>query len=507
MKRAFTILLSVLLALCWNPPALADGDEVNIICPRNDAEVGPRELEFTASAASAEKVVFLLDGEMLAEFEGGGTHSYILESISYGVHTFEVHAITRGEELKKDKSVFSVILNEKNVLSEYNCNDFDGSNIATAEFAGFTGNSDPEGGGLQGKLEKGEGADGSACVKLIDLKQNRAQWYMPYLVFVLNKPSGYLYTVEYDICVGEIPVSIYYEYANNVFPLLIANKAGAKTLESGRWYHMEMRFDNESLRMKQFIDGEMITEQKIAAFSSGYVRLDYETVGGDGGYWLLDNFKCSENNISPLFDSVSYSEGGKTFTVNDKVPESADGFVLQFNSMPLSSVFDLKLIAEGEEQETEYSLIASEKRVDVTLKSALERNARYTVACTVDNSGIPLEYRFYTDNGPIGVKDTVYSNGKYNIEYSSQVLDGEPITTAVSLENKSDAETSLFIITVVYDENGALFCINASEAVAKSGGTEVNIPAVEVKQGHTLATYVLDSWKTRKLIQTAKILR
>lgn len=231
----------------------------------------------------------------------------------------------------------------------------------------------------------------------------------------------------------------YFEYGGNV-----------KQAKTNTWYHLMLVMDIPSGKEVCYIDGEYLGEASFntTGFHSMF-KLSISFSGGLSKFWL-DNFNIYE--LTPLVetDNATAGEDYVEVTFSDSIP--ADYFVKDGEVTNITASF--------EKTPVEFISCTASEEVDNTLifKSSTSFPSAVDVNFDISYYGASVKGTTSTEPADVDVKNV------------SVVRDGTSFAASAECVNKTEDESSIIMILVLFDDEGKVVKVSSTAQTANTDG-------------------------------------
>lgn len=503
MKLKFISFIIVLAMFFTALPSSGAAPAVTITAPVANSTVSSDGVILEAEVENADKVLFFLNDEKVAEFEGEGVLSHNASDIEYAAHVFKVVAIKRGNNVKETQVKFYVRDFSETQVKDMDFNSFDGVAIGTSGFSGFNGNIQE--GVPNGVIGSGEGPDDSVALKLGVGKINASNLYLAFINFALPSTNRDVYVFEHDVLISDMGARLRYETSPGVHSIIENGKIGSYELTPQTWYKLTTEFDLMSGSYKVYVDGEERKTGSISAITGTEIRIQWANSLSVDGYLLMDNFKVTRRVSTPIISSGEYFNGEEYVPFTTEVPAGIDRIRLYLDATFSAAGKRVTLYEDGVAMENvEFEINEDEGYGEIILiNSTIKAGASYKLFARAGGITTDLFFGFKSPTEGIGVMQLMFNAGSYQAKYQAQLTDGANVSTTVVVTNKTNEAKPIMAIVCAY-KNGEMTGIRAAKATAPANGPAfMNVPALSVDSDTEIICHIVDGWEMRRPVMVA----
>lgn len=503
MKLKLFSIITLLALIFTYIPVGAAAPSVTITSPEANSSISSSNAVLCASVSGADKVQFLLNDEIVAEFEGDGELSYTLEEIEYASHIFKVIAIKRGENVKEAQVKFTVRDYSETEVKNLDFESFDGVTASTSGFSGFNANA--QDGVPNGIIGSGEGPDGSAAFKFMVGKVNATNLYLPFVNFALPSTNRDTYVFEHDVWISDSGMRLKYETVPGVHSIIENGKVGSFELQPETWYKLRTEFDLKAEKYDIYVDGEKMGGGSCSKLNGAEVRVQWANSQTADGYLLMDNFTLTRKISTPVISSAEYHDGSQFVPFTTEVPAGTEKIRVHFDA-PVSQAGKKATVYEDGKAMggIEFEINETEGYADITLTdSAVKEGSEYKILARAGGIERDLMFKFKSPKKDITVMQLMFNAGSYQAKYQAQLTDGANVSTTVVVSNKTSEARPLMAIVCAY-KNGEMTGIRAAKATAPANGPAfMNVPALGADSDTEIICHIVDGWEMRRPVMVA----
>ena len=513
--KLFSIITLLALIFAYIPVGAA-APTVTIISPEANSTHSPYGVVLEAEVSGADKVLFMLNDEEVAEFEGDGNHIFAPENLEYANHTFKVIAIKRGENVKEAQVKFTTRDYSESEVKNLDFNSFDGAVIGTSGFSGFNANAEKPGEAPNGVIGKGEGPDGSAAFKFMVGKVNASDSYLAFVNFTLPSTNRDTYVFEHDVFISDSGMRLKYETVPGVHSIIENGKVGSYELVPETWYRLRTEFDIQKGSYDIYVDGAKRGGGSMSPLTATEVRIKWANSQTADGYLLMDNFTLTRKISTPTISSAEYHDGSQFVPFTTEVPEGTDTIRVYFDAAISAAGKQISVYEDGEKMQrydtenkkwinlAEIEINESEGYADITLTdSAVKEGSEYKILGRAGGIERDLMFKFKSPKKDISVMQLMFNAGSYQAKYQEQLTDGANVSTTVVVTNKTSETRPLMAIVCAY-KDGEMTGIRAAKATAPANGPAfMNVPALGVDSDTEIICHIVDGWEMRRPVMVA----
>lgn len=516
MKLKLFSIITLLALIFTYIPVGAAAPSVTIISPEANSSISSSNAVLCASVSGADKVQFLLNDEIVAEFEGDGELSYTLEEIEYASHIFKVIAIKRGENVKEAQVKFTVRDYSETEVKNLDFESYDGVTVSTSGFTGFVANAEKPGEVPNGVIGKGEGPDGSAAFKFMVGKVNATDSYLAFINFTLPSTNRDIYVFEHDVFISDSGMRLKYETVPGVHRIIENGKVGSFELQPETWYKLRTEFDFKAGKYDIYVDGEKMGGGSCSKLNGAEVRILWANSQTADGYLLMDNFTLTRKISTPVISSAEYHDGSQFVPFTTEVPAGTEKIRVHFDAPVSQAGKQIAVYEDGEKMQrydtknkkwinlAEIEINESEGYADITLTdSAVKEGSEYKILGRAGGIERDLMFKFKSPKKDISVMQLMFNAGSYQAKYQAQLTDGANVSTTVVVSNKTSEARPLMAIVCAY-KNGEMTGIRAAKATAPANGPAfMNVPALGADSDTEIICHIVDGWEMRRPVMVA----
>lgn len=515
MKLKFLSIITLLALIFTYIPVGAAAPTVTIISPEANSTHSPYGVVLEAEVSGADKVLFMLNDEEVAEFEGDGILSFTPEDIEYATHTFKVIAIKRGENVKEAQVKFTTRDFSESEAINYNFNSFDGEVIGTSGFAGFNANAEKSDQIPNGVIGKGVGPDGSAAFKFMVGKVNATDLYLPFVNFNLPSTNKDIYVFEHDVLISDMGMRLKYETVPGVHRIIENGKVGSFELQPETWYKLRTEFDFQKNTYDIYVDGELRGGGSLSSITATQVRIQWANSQTADGYLLMDNFTVTRKISTPIVSSYEYHDGSQFVPFTTEVPEGTDTIRVYFDAAISAAGQTIRGYENGVEMKKYdienkkwVSLVDIEINeaggyADIFMESPVKSDSTYKFVGRAGDIETDMMFKFISPKKDISIMQLMFNAGSYQAKYQEQLTDGANVSTTVVVTNKTSETRPLMAIVCAY-KDGEMTGIRAAQAIAPANGPAfMNVPALSVDSDTEIICHIVDGWEMRRPVMVA----
>lgn len=532
IKQIIALCLSVLVIFCACVTTNAESIAISAILPSDGSEIELAQdgsLELSCNVSGGEIVKFLLDGELVAEFEENGNLSYSLShsKLGLGNKKFEVIVLDSKGEIHSQSVNFETYASFKGKVNPGVSTEVQDFNAMSSDYATKTGNLTSfnhlgwsvVGNGFKIKREagkSGESGDYSLGVYptttsttsisldgwtqevtsgIISLEydwtlrplytpSNEAQWKAVAFTMlglpsytnhggIILQGSRKLYNTDY-----EPPVS----------------GADANACE---WTNMRYEYNVDTGKCSLWINDTKYWDE-IATTKTGSNNLSQlvfqPLVESGAGWWvqnsvayfMLDNVHLYKKEQLSL-ELLTYTKGGTPTAFSDgNVPFGADSVTAEF-SAPIGQLTndDIEIYADGEKI-THSGVTIDGKKLTVGLPAGIS-NKDITIKTrqgleTFGDATVPggISFSFHIGNKINSSCDILVNSSAASS--NETLIAGDVVSASYTAENLSNADQDILLVLTVR-ENGSLVSVSAKEIKALANDTDTfALPPITIQE-------------------------
>ena len=513
MKLKLFSIITLLALIFTYIPVGAAAPTVTIISPEANSTVSPSAVILEAEVSGADKVLFMLNDEEVAEFEGDGILSFTPEDIEYATHTFKVIAIKRGENVKEAQVKFTTRDYSESEVKNLDFNSFDGAVIGTSGFAGFNANA--QDGVPNGVIGLGEGPDESGAFKFAVGKVNDTNLYLPFVNFALPSTNKDMYVFEHDVLISDMGARLKYETVPGVHAIIENGKVGSFELVPGTWYRLRTEFDIQKGSYNIYVDGEKRGGGTVSPLNATEIRIQWANSQTADGYLLMDNFTVTRKISTPIVSSYEYHDGSQFVPFTTEVPEGTDTIRVYFDAAISAAGQTIRGYENGVEMKKYdienkkwVSLVDIEINeaggyADIFMESPVKSDSTYKFVGRAGDIETDMMFKFISPKKDISIMQLMFNAGSYQAKYQEQLTDGANVSTTVVVTNKTSETRPLMAIVCAY-KDGEMTGIRAAKATAPANGPAfMNVPALSVDSDTEIICHIVDGWEMRRPVMVA----